>query len=225
MSSELNSQSPWMKDLYTVNNPGEELKYYQQTAEDYERTLRGLKYRGTDILFIALKKFEEKTGISVPRNGKCIDIGAGTGMSGESLRSAGFTGVVDALEPSDNMYSIAEQKGMYSTRYSDLLLADKETSVAGKSYDLVFSCGVFNNRSTTSDCLPEVVRMAKKGGVIANVMNNHYWESGFEAVIKNLEDNNVAQLKHTEVVDQYYEDKKGRVFILCFCIAPLPYCC
>ena len=62
MSSELNSQSPWMKDLYTVNNPGEELKYYQQTAEDYERTLRGLKYRGTDILFIALKKFEEKTG-------------------------------------------------------------------------------------------------------------------------------------------------------------------
>ena len=49
-------------------------------------------------------------------------------MSGESLRSAGFTGLVDALEPSDNMYSIAEQKGIYSTRYSDLLLADKVTN-------------------------------------------------------------------------------------------------
>ena len=46
-------------------------------------------------------------------------------MSGESLRSAGFTGVVDALEPSDNMYSIAEQKGIYSTRYSDMLSPDK----------------------------------------------------------------------------------------------------
>ena len=46
-------------------------------------------------------------------------------MSGEELRRAGFTGVVDALEPSDNMYSFAEQKGIYSTRYSDMLSPDK----------------------------------------------------------------------------------------------------
>ncbi|XP_075259674.1 uncharacterized protein LOC142351503 [Convolutriloba macropyga] len=200
--------------VYNTKTPAEELNHFEEIADEYERTVKALNYTGPQLCIQALKKCEEKTGISVPRNGKCIDIGAGTGMSGESLRSAGFTGVVDALEPSDNMYSIAAQKGIYSTRYSDMLSPDKETSVESSAYDLVLSCGVFSNRSASSGCLPEVIRMAKMGGVITIVMNNDFWKDGFDSAVEKLEEQKRVQVMYNDSFEGFFGDKTARVFIL-----------
>jgi len=206
--------TPWVKDLYSINTPTDELNYYEKTAADYESTLKGLHYAAPNYCFEVLKNCEHKFGFHVPRDGKFMDIGAGTGMTGECLRSAGFTGEVDALEPSDNMYELAKGKGIYTNRYSDLLLADKPTSVASDSYDLVFSSGVFNNRSATPDCLPEAVRMAKRGGIIATAMNYNYWPNFMEVAVKDLADKKVVELKHVESREGYYDGKTCCIFIM-----------
>ena len=65
-----------------------------------------------------------------------------------------------------------------------------------------------------SGCFPEVVRFAKKGGILAVVMNNEYWEGYFDIVIKSLEEEKVIQVKYLESVDGYCDDKAARILFL-----------
>ena len=77
-------------------------------------------------LFFVFNSFNLNPGVRIPRDGLAIDIGAGTGLSGQALREiVGFTGRIDALEPSTNMFAIAEPKGIYTKYFNELLLEDK----------------------------------------------------------------------------------------------------
>ena len=65
MSSLASSENEWIADLYSLNNSSEEVKYYEKTACDYETTLKGLNYAAPDLCLLAVKKVEEKTGLSI----------------------------------------------------------------------------------------------------------------------------------------------------------------
>ena len=63
MTTETKSENGWVSELYSVNNPTDELKYYEETAAVYENNLKGLNYRAPDFCFVALKKYEEESGM------------------------------------------------------------------------------------------------------------------------------------------------------------------
>ena len=52
-------------------------------------------------------------------------MGTGTGLSGIAIRQVGFTGDIDALEPSKSMFEKAKEKNIYSRYYSDFLIENK----------------------------------------------------------------------------------------------------
>ena len=58
-----------------------------------------------------------------------MDVGAGTGLSGEAMRKAGFSGTIDALEPSQKMFEKAREKNIYSKYYSDFLIGNKASAI------------------------------------------------------------------------------------------------
>ena len=68
---------------------------------------------------------ESFLGTQIPRDGRAIDIGAGTGLSGQALRDIGFTGQIDALEPTENMFVQAQPKNIFTLWYHELLLENK----------------------------------------------------------------------------------------------------
>ena len=53
---------------------------------------------------------------------KVLDVGAGSGLSGIALREAGFSGTIDALEPSEMMFAQAKPKNIYTQYFSDFLI-------------------------------------------------------------------------------------------------------
>ncbi|XP_063714081.1 uncharacterized protein LOC134841925 [Symsagittifera roscoffensis] len=206
----------WKQNLYTAKSASEELEYYEKTAREYEDDFfKKMKYSGPEACMQSLLECEQKHGFHIPRDCKVIDVGAGTGLSGLALRRAGFTGQIDALEPSENMYALALEKNLYTQWYKDLIYPDKETTVPAASYELVISVGVFNTRSTTSGCLPEVVRMAKSGGYLSILFNKHYWDQGgFEDTLNSLVDQKVVVLLSLQFKGGYYEGNTAVSFVL-----------
>ena len=91
---------------------------------------------GFRLLYFTFHTFQE---FVVPRNCRVLDVGAGTGLSGEALRREGFIGKIDALEPSDNMFSLAQAKGIYSHRYNDLIFPD--TVSTNNKYAKIYNLG------------------------------------------------------------------------------------
>ena len=76
------------------------------------------------------------SGVKLDQKGRCLDIGAGTGLSGEALRRAGFTGQVDALEPVERMFAQAKKKNIYTEWFQEFL-DDKKGSFSPQNSKLI----------------------------------------------------------------------------------------
>ena len=70
----------------------------------------------------------------VDKNAKILDIGAGTGICGESLRSFGFTNL-DALEPANDMLEAARSKSIYNNYFNEGISENSQTSIRESNRD------------------------------------------------------------------------------------------
>ncbi|XP_063712976.1 uncharacterized protein LOC134841119 [Symsagittifera roscoffensis] len=174
-----------------------------------------IEWRAPQLSMKTLENYERTSGNCVGRNGRVIDVGTGTGLSGIAIRQVGFTGDIDALEPSKSMFEKAKEKNIYSRYYSDFLIENKETTVTGDAYDLVVSVGVFSNRSVRSQCLCEVIRMAKPGALVVILMvKNWYKSADFSDALKKIEKDKVANLAHLEEFEGIFEGHDAVGFVL-----------
>ena len=58
--------SKWIQNLYTtIKSPADELTYYENTANEYEQTLKSLNYSAPDHCMKTLKNFEQKSGLLI----------------------------------------------------------------------------------------------------------------------------------------------------------------
>lgn len=92
---------------------------------------------------------------------RILDAGAGTGLSGQALRDAGFSNLT-GLDFAEQMLAVAAEKGIYrETIAADL---SRETTLVEKSFDAVITVGTTSQ--IPAESLREYVRVTKPGGKI-----------------------------------------------------------
>jgi predicted TPR repeat methyltransferase len=165
---------------YDLHDEAETKALYRDWAETYDGTmLEGLGYLTPErtATLLAENLADRQTPI--------LDVGCGTGLAGAELASAGFE-TIDALDYSPEMLAVAGRRNIYR----QLIEADlnQPLDIAASSYGALISTGTFTHAHVDADCLDELFRVLKPGGLFACTVHKDVWESaGFDAKIGQLD--------------------------------------
>lgn len=134
---------------------------YGEWANTHDEEVMAVNYRAPD--FVALE------ALKVCPVGTFLDLGCGTGLVGEAIRSTSLgTVVMDGCDASKEMLKIASAKEIYrSLTCCDIL----DLPFPEGSYDLITAAGVFassKDRKIAGDpdhqAIPEIARLIKPNG-------------------------------------------------------------
>ncbi len=109
---------------------------------------------------------------------RILDAGAGTGLSGQALRDAGFTDLT-GLDFAEDMLAVAAGKGIYrETIAADL---SRQTALEENAFDAVITVGTVSQ--VPAEAFREYMRVVKPGGkIIMIVWPKAYEERGYAAI-------------------------------------------
>ena len=112
------------------------------------------------------------------KDARILDAGAGTGLSGQALRDAGFSDLT-GLDFAAEMLAVAAKKGIYN----ETLVADlsRRTQLQSASFDAVVTVGTTSQ--IPAECLREYVRVVRPGGHLIVTNWVKAWnERGYAAI-------------------------------------------
>ncbi|XP_078492145.1 methyltransferase-like protein 27 [Ciona intestinalis] len=139
-------------------SPADMMKYNDKAASTYDNDLTSMLYSAPHV---AAEKAKSLVTDKQRENFKLLDLGAGTGVSGAALRSAGFLGNISALDGSEGMLKIAMEKGVYSDIAEHFLTSSNPLPYPDQSFDMVVSVGTFFKNLVEPDCLEDALRVLK----------------------------------------------------------------
>ena len=175
----MSKDKPGLSDAYALKTPDDSRRLYATWAATYDDGFAGAQ----DYLLpghVALA-FAGAGG-----QGPVIDIGAGTGLLGQHLARLGI-GPVDGIDISPEMLDLARGKGCYR----DLVVADMTDAarLPDGAWQGVVSSGTFTVGHLGPDALPDVIRLAAPGAIIAlSIFRPHYEAAGFAQALAALSD-------------------------------------
>ncbi|XP_078608154.1 methyltransferase-like protein 27 isoform X2 [Branchiostoma floridae x Branchiostoma japonicum] len=199
--------------VWSVQHPGisteESQAFYSTWAPEYDKDLStpGL-YKGPSQVAEAL------VGVLGERkDARILDAAAGTGLVGEELRKLGFSNM-DALDANKEMLDIAKTKNVYSDLIQDFL-GPNRLQIADDSYDALCCAGSFSDGHLKCDCLEEMIRIVKPGGVICLIVKEAFLvEYGkLEPRMSELQDKGLWERVSRSVAEEYVENGNGIIFI------------
>ena len=154
----MTSGDPGLENAYALETPEDSVRLYRGWAETYDTGFA--ERHGYIFARTVAGAFREAGGA-----GPVLDIGAGTGLVTEALSGL----EVDGIDISPQMLEIAEGKGLYrSTITADLT---QPLDMPDASYAGLVSAGTFTHGHVNSDCLPELLRVARTGAIFALGIN------------------------------------------------------
>jgi ubiquinone/menaquinone biosynthesis C-methylase UbiE len=159
-------------------NPDAAKIFYDEWSSDYTKSVSEWGYDMPDKIAATLAAHVNGGG-SV----EILDAGAGDGLCGVALRSAGFkTGKVHAIDLSPKLLQIASGRGVYdSVQEADL---SAPLAFADDTFDALACVGVLTYLQPDSGVLGQFARVCKPGGVVAfNLRTDHicHWEAQLNA--------------------------------------------
>lgn len=186
-----------MARAYSITDVDEQQALYQDWAETYdEAMIGGLQYVSPRKCAALYARHQ------TDKSSLILDIGCGTGLAGSELAKLGF-GRMDGLDLSESMLEMAAQRGLYRKLFTADLLKplDIETGV----YDGAICTGTFTHAHVGAECLDEIVRTLKPGGLFAFTVHREvHDELGFGVKLDELEGAGVlSRIEHTR--DIYFE--------------------
>ena len=120
-----------------------------------------------------------------------FDAGAGTGLVGEALSSAGFENLI-AVDYSAQMLDVARTKNIYSEIHECDL--GERTDFSDDSMDAVITCGTTSQMPSYS--LREFARIVRPNGAIIFCVHPEQWiECGYAEILEELEKNGKITLE------------------------------
>jgi MFS family permease len=145
----------------------------------------------------------------LPRDGRILDVGAGTGLLGVALSEAGFT-QLDGLDLSPGMLAEAARKSVYGELHEARLGDDLDYQSA--AYDGVVAAGVLTTGHAPAACLDELVRITRRGGHVIFTLRADQLPPGFEDKIAELE--SAEQWQLVERGDEFQALPKGEPAVI-----------
>ena len=184
---------------------------YIFTFQDVQK-YRG--YIGAEVGAKILVKELREAGF--PESCKILDVGAGTGLVAETLKTLNFTNI-DALDSSPEILEVARGKGLYKNHILGVLGPDRRIeSISDNTYDAAVAMGVFTlNHVKAEGAMEEIVRVVRPGGLICFSIRGDVMfdkDFGYEEKMAELCQKKVWQLV-SKSQEQYHTTKD---FMKCF---------
>ena len=133
-----------------------------------------------------------------------IDMGAGTGLTGEILHDHGFR-ELHALDMSSGILEEARKKNIYKEFFTFEVSADASPFIKDDTYDAVVSGAAIISNHMKCDVLREFVRITKPNGFVVCTIYDPMMEMNFMEEIGSLMRKRKAELLFMELVPYYLE--------------------
>ncbi len=149
---------------YGVDDTDATRALYRDWAAGYDDDLREAGYASP-------KRVAEAMAAHVSdKTAPLLDLGCGTGLSGEALRAAGFT-TIDGTDFSKEMLAIAERKGIYRRLFAGDL--NDPIPAEPEAYRNVAAIGVFSPGHAPAMMVDMVAALLPAGGCFGFTLNDH----------------------------------------------------
>ncbi|XP_074603889.1 methyltransferase-like protein 27 isoform X2 [Brevipalpus obovatus] len=173
-------------------------KLYTDWSSDYEKTLNDEGYHPQRSI---VKYFDE---LSLPKNSRILDCGAGTGLVGQELTNRGYTNI-DCVDGCEKMLEIARKKNIYKKMYCSFVYPDRELPIESETYDALIMVGVFcpGHFPIEVGTFKQLLRLLKKGGVMVwgmrhpdvyGKVDEAFANRRFDNILQTLSETKIASL-------------------------------
>lgn len=124
-----------------------------------------------------LRVAEVLVGCEANLRASIVDLGCGTGMAAEALRSAGFVGNITGVDISEASLAIAMEKtGLYE-KVQQGNLDQGLPFLSDTSFDVAVSVGVLSYVEDFEALFGALVRTCKPGGLVCVTHRSSLWDS------------------------------------------------
>ncbi len=180
--------SDFFDDAYELETAEQTAAHYARFAADYETAMRENGYATPQRCADALQE------VGVATNAAILDIGCGTGLSGEALRAAGYQ-TLDGIDFSAEMLAFAREKGIYRT----LTQGGLDALPNDMPSDAAIAAGVFSPGHAAASLIDEVLERLGPEGVFVFSLNDHAVTDGsYDGRVHELIDAGGAELLFRE---------------------------
>ncbi|KAL3864271.1 hypothetical protein ACJMK2_005968 [Sinanodonta woodiana] len=202
---------------FAAHRPGitreEVVDQYTKWSETYDQDLCSSgRYHGPKIAADAVAE-EFKDG---RESIKILDIGAGTGNFGKEAYKHGFR-ELHGIDPSSGMLERCQEKNIYKKLLCDFFQRDTP-GFENDEYDCTVVAGAMGEGHLSCDCLYEMIRVVKPGGLVVIVMRKEYldyvkeYKDRLEPLMDQLETERKWQKISRKIVPNYSFNKEGVVY-------------
>ena len=205
----MTAKSDLLRRAYAVETPDEVRDLYRDWAQSYDG----------DLLSDDLQYVAPREAVAVFRrhvadaSSRILDVGCGTGLSGQALAAAGFVRI-DGIDISSEMLQKARAKDVYGALQEADLTAG--LGIPDDAYDAVLSVGTFTHGHVGPDGLDELIRIVKPGGILCLTINEGVFDKmAYPSKIGALQRQGMCRV--LELVDADYlraEDIRAKVLVL-----------
>lgn len=139
------------------------ISFFDQNAHLYDQVIAENGY--TSIVIHCAETLKQFMGETYEQS-EVLDVGCGSGVSGESLQKAGFQGNIDGVDPSQGMLERAKSLNVYRELQIGKITNDQKLKFNDGWYDAIFCIGaIANGYISINNAIPEFFRLLKKGGI------------------------------------------------------------
>lgn len=183
----------FLNEVYALQSQQETIELYQNWSSTYEKELATNGYVTPSRCASAFAE------VVIDKSKKIMDIGCGTGLSGEAFAEVGFDNI-DGSDFSPQMLKIAESKGIYSK----LILTQSESPINfnEKIYTHSAAVGVFSPLHAAPNMVEKMLNIAKINGFFIFSLNDHALENpDYIKEVERLEKQGLAKVIFEEYGD------------------------
>lgn len=181
----------FLDNAYTVETPEQTKAFYDGWAATYEAEIKANGYATPTRCAEALAALVPDKTVAV------LDLGCGTGLSGEALRAGGFS-TIDGTDFSEEMLAHAERKpGLYRA----LTRGDLTRPLPAEpgQYEHIAAIGVFSPSHAPAAMIDRVLEVLPTGGLFVFSLNDHTLEDpSFEARVAAVAAAGIAEVVYRE---------------------------
>ncbi|XWN30070.1 MAG: class I SAM-dependent methyltransferase [Devosia sp.] len=169
----------WLRQASTDSNQVKDI--YDKWASTYDETLSAWGYKAPAQAAKILRG-EVLEGASV------LDVGCGTGLTGEALRSVGLSGRIDGIDVSPASLAEAKSKGHYDS-LAEVNLQSLPLPIDDGVYDALLCVGVLTYISNDAEVLREFARVVRgRGTIVITQRTDLYSARNYEGLLDGMRD-------------------------------------
>lgn len=193
----ISGDNPYLKRSYGKLDIKDMTQLYDDWAQTYDRdVIEGEEYKAPPL--VAETILQNLGSSTIDPSVQILDVGCGTGLVGISLAKLGAQ-QVDGIDLSPGMLAIARKAGVY--RKLEPADITKPIAFADETYDVVSCVGTFTAGHVGPSALNELVRVAKrKGLIVATVLDEIYEKLGYKAEVEKLAADGKVEVIGTETM-------------------------